>query len=166
MQDLISDSSPLPWTQILIKLLQPKQNKIATTSTYFSGEGNGNPSQYSCLENPMDGGAWWAAVYGVAQSQTWLKQLSSSSSHILPIPTFHKLTTQYNSSTSILLLSYLEYFLNFLACPAMDLKGFKKYCYHSSYFVAYKYCYKRMTCFSIYKYCISNRFPYWFTLIG
>ena len=44
------------------------------------GEGNGNPLQYSCLENPRDGGAWWAAVYGVAQSQTWLKQLSSSSS--------------------------------------------------------------------------------------
>ena len=43
-------------------------------------EGNGNPFQYSCLENLRDGGAWWAAVYGVAQSQTWLKQLSSSSS--------------------------------------------------------------------------------------
>ena len=37
------------------------------------GEGNGNPLQYSCLENPRDGGAWWAAVYGVAQSQTRLK---------------------------------------------------------------------------------------------
>ena len=44
------------------------------------GEGNGNPLQCSCLENPRDRGAWWAAVYGVAQSQTWLKQLSSSSS--------------------------------------------------------------------------------------
>ena len=44
------------------------------------GEGNGNPLQYSCLENPRDGGAWWAAVYGVAQSRTRLKQLSSSSS--------------------------------------------------------------------------------------
>ena len=44
------------------------------------GEGNGNPLQCSCLENPRDEGAWWAAVYGVAQSQTWLKQLSSSSS--------------------------------------------------------------------------------------
>ena len=41
------------------------------------GEGNGTPLQYSCLENPRDGGAWWAAVYGVAQSQTQLKQLSS-----------------------------------------------------------------------------------------
>ena len=44
------------------------------------GEGNGNPLQCSCLENPRDGGAWWAAVYGVAQSWTRLKRLSSSSS--------------------------------------------------------------------------------------
>ena len=44
------------------------------------GEGNGNPLQYSCLENPRDGGAWWAAVSGVTQSQTRLKRLSSSSS--------------------------------------------------------------------------------------
>jgi len=44
------------------------------------GEGNGNPLQCSCLENPRDEGAFWAAVYGVAQSQTRLKQLSSSSS--------------------------------------------------------------------------------------
>ena len=43
------------------------------------GEGNGNPLQYSCLENPRDGGAWWAAVYGVSQSRTRLKWLSSSS---------------------------------------------------------------------------------------
>ena len=43
------------------------------------GEGNGNPLQCSCLENPRDGGAWWAAVYGVAQSQKQLKRLSSSS---------------------------------------------------------------------------------------
>ena len=45
-----------------------------------TGEGNGNPLQYSCLENPRDRGAWWAAVYGVAQSRTRLKRLSSSSS--------------------------------------------------------------------------------------
>ena len=41
------------------------------------GEGNGSPLQYSCLENPRDGGAWWAAVYGVARSRTRLKRLSS-----------------------------------------------------------------------------------------
>ena len=44
------------------------------------GEGNGNPLQCSCLENPRDRGAWWAAIYGAAQSRTRLKQLSSSSS--------------------------------------------------------------------------------------
>ena len=44
-----------------------------------AGEGNGNPLQYSCMENLRDRGAWWAAVYGVAQSWTRLKQLSSSS---------------------------------------------------------------------------------------
>ena len=46
------------------------------------GEGNGNPLQCSCLENPRDGGAWWAAVYGVAQSRPRLKRLSSSSSNV------------------------------------------------------------------------------------
>ena len=44
------------------------------------GEGNGNPLQCSCLENPRDGEAWWAAVYGVTQSRTQLKRLCSSSS--------------------------------------------------------------------------------------
>ena len=44
------------------------------------GEGNGNPLQYSCLKNPRNGGAWWAAIYGVTQSWTRLKRLSSNSS--------------------------------------------------------------------------------------
>ena len=57
------------------------------------GEGNGNPLQCSCLENLRDGGDWWAAIYGVAQSRTRLKWLSSSSSRRLrigyknPLPT-------------------------------------------------------------------------------
>jgi len=51
--------------------------------SYLIGEGNGNPLQCSCLENPRDGGAWWAAVSGVAQSRTRLKRLSSSSSSYL-----------------------------------------------------------------------------------
>ena len=49
------------------------------------GEGNGNPLQCSCLENPRDGGAWWAAVYGVPQSRTRMKRLSSSSSSSKPL---------------------------------------------------------------------------------
>ena len=61
-----------------------KSDKTEWLHFHFSlscaGEGNGNPLQCSCLENPRDGGAWWAAIYGVAQSQTRLKRLSSSSS--------------------------------------------------------------------------------------
>ena len=51
-------------------------------SLWCIGEGNGNPLQCSCLENPRDGGAWWAAVYGVTQSWTRLKRLSSSSIYV------------------------------------------------------------------------------------
>ena len=50
-------------------------------SLLCTGEGNGNPLQCSCLENPRDRGGWWAAVYGVAQSRTQLKWLSSSSTY-------------------------------------------------------------------------------------
>ena len=46
-------------------------------SEYCFGEGNGNPPHYSCLENPVDRGAWWAAVHGVTQSRTRLKRLST-----------------------------------------------------------------------------------------
>ena len=42
---------------------------------YFVGEGNGTPIQHSCLENPMDGGAWWAAVFGVVKNKTQLSDL-------------------------------------------------------------------------------------------
>ena len=49
------------------------------------GEGIGYPLQYSCLENPVDGGAWWAAVHRVAQSQTGLKRLGGSSSSCIAL---------------------------------------------------------------------------------
>ena len=52
------------------------------------GEGNGNPLQCSCLENPRDGGGWWAAVYGVTQSRTRLEWLSSSSTKAVLFPVF------------------------------------------------------------------------------
>ena len=60
-----------------------RQTQLSDFTFNFSlswiGEGNGNPLWCSCLENPRDGGAWWAAVYGVSQSRTRLKWLSSSS---------------------------------------------------------------------------------------
>ena len=65
------------WKRLLI--LTEDGIEVSSSDKMFV-EGNGNPLQCSCLENPRDGGAWWAAVYGVAQSRTRLKQLSSSSS--------------------------------------------------------------------------------------
>ena len=53
-----------------------KSKVFSNHSVILRGEGNGNWLQYSCLENPVDGGAWWAAVHGVAQSRTRLKWLS------------------------------------------------------------------------------------------
>ena len=77
----------IPWTEELgglqsMGLLGVRHNRATSISFSLSciGEGNGNPLQSSFLENPRDGGAWWAANYGVAQSQTRLKRLSNSSS--------------------------------------------------------------------------------------
>ena len=75
----------IPWAEEPGRLQSMGSLRVSTTEQLhiqFSlsciGEGNGNPLQCSCLENPRDGEAWWAAVYGVAQSCTRLKQLSSS----------------------------------------------------------------------------------------
>ena len=77
----------IPWAEESGGLQSMGSLRVALTERlhfHFSlscvGEGNGNPLQCSCLKNPRDGGAWWAAVYGVTQSRTRLKQLSSSSS--------------------------------------------------------------------------------------
>ena len=75
----------IPWMEEPGWLQSKESLRIDTTERlhfHFSlsciGEGNGNPLQCSCLENPRDGGAWWAAVYGVTQSRTQLKWLSNS----------------------------------------------------------------------------------------
>ena len=61
----------------------------------YIGEGSGTPLQYSCLENPMDGGAWWAAVHGVAKSQTWLSDFTSTFH-------FHALEKEMATHSSVL----------------------------------------------------------------
>ena len=80
----------IPWTEEPGGLQAMGSLELHTTERlhfHFSlsciGEGNGNPLQYSCLENPRDVEASWAAIYGVAQSWTWLKRLSSSSSRVI-----------------------------------------------------------------------------------
>ena len=75
----------IPWAEEPGRLqsvgsLRVRHDRAISLSLSCIGKGNGKPLQCSCLENPRDGGAWWAAVYGVTQSRTQLKQLSSSSS--------------------------------------------------------------------------------------
>ena len=79
----------IPWMEEHCRLQSMWSLRLDTTEWlhfHFSlsciGEGNGNPLQCSCLENPRDGRAWWAAAYGVTQSRTRLKRLSSSSSAV------------------------------------------------------------------------------------
>ena len=74
------------------------------------GEGNGNPFQYFCLEDPRDRGAWWAAVYGVSQSRTRLKGLNSSSiciSEVIDIS-----PSNLDSSSPAFLMMYSTHKLN------------------------------------------------------
>ena len=76
----------IPWTEEPARLqsmgsLRFRHNWATSLSLFCIGEGIGNLLQSSCLENPRDRGALWAAIYGVAQSQTWLKRLSNSRGH-------------------------------------------------------------------------------------
>ena len=70
------------------ELVSPEgtQDEYLPSSSHQTGEGNGTPLQYSCLENPTDGEAWWAAVHGVDKSRTRLKRLSSSSHQTTATP--------------------------------------------------------------------------------
>ena len=81
-------------SQIKMKRLKKKKNEPLSIHT---GEGNGNSRQYSCLENPMDRVAWWAAIYGVAQSRTRLKRLRGSSSTHTRIPVLYNLFQENGS---------------------------------------------------------------------
>ena len=74
------------------------------------GEGNGNPLQCSCLENPRDGRAWWAAVYGVGQSRTRLKWLSSSSSILKSV--ISKLTSIILITLDTINLQFQDWFIS------------------------------------------------------
>ena len=104
----------IPWMEEPGRLqsmgsLRVGYNWVTSLSLSCIGEGKGNPLQHSCLENPRDSGAWWAALYGVAQSRTRLKRLSSSSS----------------STVFIFLLSDLFHLCNCLQVHSCFCKGQK-----------------------------------------
>ena len=100
----------IPWTEEPGGLQSIGSLRVGhdwATSLHFSlswiGEGNGNPLQSSCLENSRDGGSWWAAIYGVTQSWTWLEWLSSSSSRWLSYNVY-----MYSSVGELLLVFNLD----------------------------------------------------------
>ena len=105
----------IPWTEEPGRLQSMGSLESDTTErlhSHFSlpciEEGNGNPLQYSCLENPRDGGAWWAAVYGVAQSRTRLKRLSSRLV-IIFLPRSKRLLISWLQSPSAVILAPPKY---------------------------------------------------------
>ena len=89
------------------------------------GEGNGNPLQCSCLGNPRDRGAWWAAVCGVAQSRTQLKRLSSSSSSSVYICQCYSL----NSSCPLLHCIQFEMLMSIICAICFEPKEFAFFCH-------------------------------------
>ena len=114
----------IPWAEEPGRLQSTGWPRVGLTQRlhfHFSlscfGEGNGNPLQCSCLENPRDGGAVWAAVYRVAQSRTRLKRLSSSSSSKIQKMESHKFlgTEPYlNLSQSSCMVIWNKYFYPFI----------------------------------------------------
>ena len=102
------------------------------------GEGNGNPLQCSCLENPRDGGASWAAVCGVAQSRTRLKRLSSSSSSSKPGMLF----TLSSGGPIVFILhdaTQLPLFQESSLCPIPRSGAHRSHVWHSSHHTALKW---------------------------
>ena len=73
---LVEVNGSVEVSQIFAKDSQWCEDKNWSLLTLVLGEGNGNPLQYSCLENPMDGGAWWVAVHGVTRSRTRLSDFT------------------------------------------------------------------------------------------
>ena len=97
----------IPWMEEPGRLqsmgsLRVRHDWVTSFSLSCIGEGNGNPLQCSCLENPRDGGAWWAAIYGIAQSWAQLKQLSSSSPKIVLLTS----NTYYQLLSGVCVLVY------------------------------------------------------------
>ena len=124
----------IPWMEEPGRLKSMGSQRVDTTEWlhfHFSlsciGEGNGNPLQCSCLENARDEGAWWAAIYGVAQSRTQLKWLSSSSSSVsIPHSLQSELKAIWLEDIQVFLTAMLlqdAFFLLFFEVFFLDFEG-------------------------------------------
>ena len=110
------------WKAAVHGVVEVRHNWATSLSlfTVCIGEENGNPLQYSCLENPRDGGAWWAAVCVVAQSRTWLKQLSSISIWISRLSKGHHPHQSRWTSSSSTLTAWVEQKAEEWQIPALN----------------------------------------------
>ena len=100
---------------------------LVTTERIFNSkhlkEGSGNPLQYSCLENPMDGGAWWAAVHGVTKSRTWLSDFTFTFTFILL--TFGGITLFLLLLLVFFWMSLADWTCSFLCLVCWDSKNYE-----------------------------------------
>ena len=101
------------------------------------GEGNGNPLQGSCLENPKDGGAWWAAVCVVTQSWTWLKRLSSSS---MLYATIHWIIEKAREFQKNIYFCFIDYAKAFVWITANCGKVLKRWEYQTTLSAFWEIC--------------------------
>ena len=125
------------------------------------GEGNGNPLQYSCLENPRDGGTWWTAVYGIPQSQTQVKQHLSRFASIFPVLFSFVLFTQSSilatvSSTAFLRLFFLTKIPSvILFCDALLFSESQLWCHLFYHLLQHHFSFNDF-CFSLYSITLTE----------
>ena len=99
------------------------------------GEGNGYPLQYSCLGNPMDGGAWWGTVHGVAKSQTWLTDSTTTTKYIYVYILFQKGYTLLKARGKNLFHAF-QFLTHSMTCSRMNTISTATVTWHSSLYVS------------------------------
>ena len=111
------------------------KNLPAIQETQVWGDGNGYPLQYSCLGNPMDRGAWWATVHGVAKSQAWLTDSTTTKKYIYVYILFQKGHTVLKALRKNLFHAF-QFRMHSMTCSRMTPISTSAVTWHSSFYVS------------------------------